>query len=120
MGSPRKLLWLGDSLKTLRDLPEDVKDSIGYALHLIQEGHTPSNAKQLKGFKPAVMEIVTDHNSNTYRTIYTVKIGKNIYVLHCFQKKSKSGIKTPKQDIESIKSRLNEAMLIEKYKFEGT
>ena len=60
----------------------------------------------MKGLKPTVMEIVSDYDTNTYRTVYTVKIGAVVYVLHCFQKKSKSGIKTPKKDIDLINRRL--------------
>ena len=84
---------VGDSLGNLKEFPDEVKNDIGYALHKVQEGVTPRNAKPLKGLKPAVMEIVSDYNTNTYRAVYTVKIGEVIYVLHCFQKKSKQGIK---------------------------
>jgi len=52
------------------------------------------------------MEIISDHNKNTYRAVYIAKLGDDIYVLHSFQKKSKTGIKTPKQDIDLIKQRL--------------
>jgi len=105
----KKVIWVGDSLKALKKFPEDVKDSIGYSLHKVQEGMLPRNVKVLKGFKPAVMEIVSDYDTNTYRAVYTVKIGDTAYVLHCFQKKSKKGIKTPQQEIDLIKQRLREA-----------
>ena len=90
METVKKVMWVGDSIKALKKFPEDVKDSIGYSLHKIQEGILPSNAKPLKGCKPAVMEIVSDYDTNTYRAVYTVKIGDAVYVLHCFQKKSNS------------------------------
>jgi phage-related protein len=102
----RELIWLGDSLKTLKLFPDEVKDSIGYALHTVQAGRMPYNAKPLKGFKKSVMEIISDYDKNTYRAVYTTKIGECLYVLHCFQKKSKTGIKTPKKEIDLIKQRL--------------
>ena len=60
------------------------------------------------------MEIVCNYDTNTFRAVYTVKIGDLVYILHCFQKKSKHGIKTPKQEIDLIKQRLREAELINK------
>ena len=108
----KKAIWVGDSLKSLKSFPEGVQDSVGYSLQKVQEGVIPRNAKKLKGFKPAVMEIVSDYDTNTYRAVYTIKIGQSIYVLHCFQKKSKTGIKTSKQDTDLIKQRLREAELI--------
>lgn len=108
----KEIIWVGNSLKNLKEFPEEVKDNIGYSLHNVQEGLVPKNAKPLKGFKPAVMEIVASYDTNTYRAIYTVKIGELLYVLHCFQKKSKTGIKTPKQEIDLIRQRLHEAEII--------
>lgn len=108
----KKIIWMGDSQKNLRDFPEDVKDIVGYALHKVQEGLFPKNAKPLSGFKPAVMEIVTAYDGNAYRAVYTTKIGETIYVLHYFQKKSTQGIKTPKHEIDLIQQRLKEAFLL--------
>lgn len=106
----KKITWLGDSREQLRTFPEPVKDTVGYVLHKIQEGLTPKQAKPLTGFKPAVMEIVARYNTNTYRAAYTIKLDEALYVLHCFNKKSTQGIKTPKQHIQLIKQRLKEAM----------
>lgn len=108
----KKIIWLGDSRETLCGFPEDVKDIVGYALHKVQEGLFPKNAKPLTGFKPAVTEIVTPYDKNAYRTVYTTKIGETLYVLHCFQKKSTQGIKTPKHEIDLIQQRLKEAYLL--------
>lgn len=108
----KKIIWLGDSQKNLRDFPEDVNDIVGYALHKVQEGLIPKNVKALTGFKPAVMEIVTAYDANAYRTVYTTKIGDVVYVLHCFQKKSTQGIKTPKHEINLVQQRLKEAYLL--------
>ena len=67
-------------------------------------------AKPLKGFGGAgVLEIIENYFSDTYRAVYTVKFAKAVYVLHCFQKKSKHGIATPKYEIDLIKQRLREA-----------
>jgi len=114
MKAKKQAIWLGDSLKNLRSFPESVKDQIGYELYLVQNGKIPNNAKVLKGFKPTVIEIISDYDKNTYRTVYTVKISETVYILHCFQKKSKSGLKTPKQELELIKQRLKKALTIGK------
>lgn len=108
----KNVRFIGDSRKRLRAFPEDVKDEIGHTFNLIDEGLDPTNIKKLKGFSHGVTEIIADFNKNTYRAVYTAKIGSKIYVLHCFQKKSKKGIKTPKQDIDLIKQRLNEAIKV--------
>lgn len=107
----RNLNWLGNSLENLKKFPAKVKDEIGYSLYLVQQGEMPHNAKPLKGFSHGVMEIKSDFDTNTYRTVYVLKVGKLIYVLHCFQKKSKSGIKTAQQDINLIKQRLKDAII---------
>lgn len=88
-------------------LPDEIQSEFGYALFLAQEGLKPESAKRLKGFAGAgVLEVVENFDGNTYRAIYTVKFEDAVYVLHCFQKKSKSGVSTPKQDVDLIKSRL--------------
>jgi phage-related protein len=87
-----------------------LKDTIGYALYIAQRGGKHADAKPLRGFGgPGIVEIVEDHAGGTYRAVYTVRLAGRIYVLHVFQKKSKSGIKTPKPEIELIKSRLKRA-----------
>jgi phage-related protein len=91
-------------------MPDEVIDVFGFALHLAQSGKKHQQAKVLKGFGGAgVLEVVEDHKGDTYRAVYTVKFGQNVYVLHCFQKKSKQGIQTPKQDIDRIRERLKAA-----------
>jgi len=88
---------------------------MGYTLYLAQQGEKHGNAKPLKGFGGAkTLEIVEDHNTNTYRAVYTVKFEGVVYVLHCFQKKSKKGITTPKHDIDLIKQRLKDAESLHK------
>lgn len=105
----RPVCWMGDSLKVLRSFPEEAQDDIGHSLMIVQAGITPLDAKPLKGIGNGVFEIVTRYDGETYRTVYAVKIGSYVYVLHVFQKKSKSGIKTPQQDIDLIIKRLKEA-----------
>lgn len=80
---------------------------MGFALYLAQTGEKHLAAKPLKGFGGAgVLEVVEDHDGDTFRAVYTVKFASAVYVLHAFQKKSKSGIKTPQTDIDLIKQRL--------------
>jgi phage-related protein len=104
------LVWVGSSLKGLRDFPEEVKDEMGFALYEAQCGLKPLDAKPLKGFGGAnVLEIVSDYQTDTYRAVYTVRFNERVYVLHAFQKKSKKGIATSQSDIELIRRRLKQA-----------
>lgn len=109
----RTLFWIGCSRNDLREFPDQVKQQIGYALRLAQWGEKHLDAKPLKGHKgfkgSSVLEIVENFDGDTYRTVYTVKFKHAVYVLHAFQKKSKSGKETPKQDIDLIRSRLKDA-----------
>jgi phage-related protein len=108
--SKKPVVWIGSSLEDLKEFPEEVQGEMGYALYLAQTGKKHISAKPLKGFGGAgVVEIVTNFDSDTYRSVYTVKLAGVIYVLHAFQKKSKRGIATPKQDIALIKERLQRA-----------
>lgn len=102
--------WISSSRDDLRKFPEDVQQMMGFALYRSQLGKKHPDAKPLKGFKGAgVLEIVEDFDGDTYRAIYTVKFEGIVYVLHAFQKKSKHGISTPKQDIDLIEMRLKRA-----------
>lgn len=99
--------WLIDSRDELRKLPAAVQREIGFALYTAQRGGKHLTAKPLKGFGGAgVLEAVTNYDGDTYRAIYTVKFAAAVYVLHVFQKKSKSGIETPKTVLDLIKRRL--------------
>ena len=103
----KPVYFVGNSKTKLKGFPSQVKERIGYALYEAQLGNKAANVKPLKGFGGAgVLEVIEDHDGSTYRAVYTVKFGKTIYVLHCFQKKSKKGIATPKQEIDLIKARL--------------
>ena len=116
---PRKILWVGDSRENLLRFPSQVRKDIGHALYLVQTGQTPPSAKPMRGIESGVFEIVDDYNTNTYRAVYTVKIGQSLYVLHVFQKKSKRGITTPKQEIDLIKRRLRRARELAKQEAEN-
>ena len=106
----KPLKWIGSAKRDLDSMPEDVKDLFGHAIDLAQAGGKHQDAKALSGFGSAgVLEVVEDFRSDTYRAVYTVKFAGWVYVLHCFQKKSKSGIKTPKEDMDMINARLKAA-----------
>jgi phage-related protein len=106
----KPLKWLGSAKRDLDAMPEDVKDVFGHAIDLAQAGGRHQDAKPLSGFGSAgVLEVVEDFRSDTFRAVYTVKFEGWVYVLHCFQKKSKSGIKTPKEDLDLINARLKAA-----------
>ena len=106
----KPLEWIGSSYKDLMALPTDVRRFFGYALSLAQAGDQHDAARVLKGFGSAgVLEVVEDDAGGTYRAVYTVKFTEAVFVLHCFQKKSKSGIATPKEDMNIIRARLKVA-----------
>lgn len=111
----KPLLWIGSSKKDLMALPVSVRKFFGHALHFAQRGDQHDAAKVLKGFGSAgVLEVVEDDISGTYRAVYTVRFEEAVFVLHCFRKKSKRGIATPKEDIKIIRTRLKVAEAIVK------
>jgi len=106
----RPVLWIGSSRRDLRGMPKKVRQDFGQALYAAQQGETDPSAKPLKGFGGArVMEIVERYKGEAYRAVYTAQFGKAVYVLHVLQKKSKSGIATPKPDMDLIRRRYAEA-----------
>ncbi|MGA7795326.1 MAG: type II toxin-antitoxin system RelE/ParE family toxin [Candidatus Acidiferrales bacterium] len=106
----RPVAWIGSSKADLSAFPEEVKDSIGFALYVAQQGGKHRDAKPLRGFDGAgILEMVDDFDGDAYRAVYTVRFAGRVYVLHVFQKKSKTGIKTPKAEINLIQSRLKRA-----------
>ncbi|HEV2616643.1 MAG TPA: type II toxin-antitoxin system RelE/ParE family toxin [Candidatus Acidoferrales bacterium] len=110
MSRVKAVVWIGSTRADLASFPEDVKDAIGYAIYIAQRGGKHADAKPMRGFGSAgILEIIGDHAGDTYRAVYTVRLAGRIYVLHVFQKKSKAGIKTPKPEIELIRSRLKRA-----------
>jgi len=106
----RPLVWLGSSRGDLRAFPREIRREMGAALFAAQLGETDPAAKPLKGFSGAsVMEIVARDAGGAWRAVYTVRYAEAVYVLHVFQKKSKRGIATPRQELDLIKQRLAEA-----------
>ena len=103
-------MWIGSSKADFLEFPEEVKDLVGYALYVAQQGGKHPDAKPLQGFGGAgILEVLADHRGDTFRTIYTVRLAGIVYILHAFQKKSKSGIRTPKAEIDLLKARLKRA-----------
>jgi len=102
----RPLYWVGTSKRDLDALPPAVVDVFGYALFLAQIGRKHEQARPLKGFGSAsVLEVVEDFDGSAYRAVYLVRFAERVFVLHVFQKKSKHGIATPKQDLDLIRRR---------------
>jgi phage-related protein len=101
----KPLRWVGSSYRDLVAMPRPVRRTFGYALSQVEDGGTPASAKPLAQTGGGVMELVEDFDRGTYRAVYTAKLPDAVYVLHCFQKKSKSGSSTPKPDLDLIESR---------------
>lgn len=106
----KPLEWVASSRKDLKDFPKEVRYEAAFALLLAQKGDKSVNAVPMVGFGGAgVLEVIVSHEGEEYRSIYTVKFQKAVYVLHAFQKKSKKGSKTPQHDMDLIHTRLNAA-----------
>ena len=105
----KPLHWVRSSKKDLLEFPEEIVDNIGYALGVVQYGGHPPSAKPWRGLGPGVHEIVESDESGTFRAVYTVRFRKAVYVLHAFQKKSPSGVRTAWMDIKLIEDRLKTA-----------
>jgi phage-related protein len=108
--SLKPVIWVGSSRKDLREFPEPVQDHMGYALYVAQRGGKHRDAKALSGFGgTGIVEVVKDYRGDTFRAVYTLRYAGTVYVLHAFQKKSKTGRETPRRDVELIRQRLREA-----------
>ena len=118
MTDKRQVIYLGSSQKDATKLPTEVQELFAFAIDVALKGGQHEDAKPLTGFHGRnVIEVVGDYRGDTYREVYTIRFEEVIYVLHIFQKKSKKGKATPKEDIELIKQRLKlaEALYKEKY-----
>ena len=108
--SLKPLVWIGSSRRDLRGFPNMVQDHMGYALYVAQQGGKHREAETLTGFGGAgVVEIIKDYRGDTFRAVYTLRYAGAVFVLHAFQKKSKTGRETPRRDMELIKQWLREA-----------
>lgn len=106
MKNTRPISWIKAARKDFEKFPDDVQDDALSSLTIVAEGGKSDNAKLLKGVEGGVLEIVLKHRGDAYRVVYAVKIGKDIWVIHAFQKKSKTGIKTPQMEVDLIRERL--------------
>ena len=110
LGSTKRIVWVRSSRADLKAFPKEVRTKIGYALWVAQQGGKPTDVKPLRGFGGAgVLEVISDFDRDTYRGVYTVRFREAIYVLHVFKKKSKSGISTPRAELELVAARLRYA-----------
>ena len=110
VGATKDIVWVASSLDDLKRFPEPVQKVMGFALFQAQCGGKHLQARPLKGFGGAgVLEIIEDFDGNAFRTVYTVRFADAVYVLHAFQKRSKKGIKTPKREMDVVRSRLRMA-----------
>jgi phage-related protein len=103
---PRRLVWLVNTIDALREFPSEVRTKLGFGLYLAQIGKKHESAKPLYGFGAPVWEVRAADRSGAYRAVYVVHLRGAVYVLHVFQKKAKSGIATPRREIELIRQRL--------------
>lgn len=116
----KKVIWVGSSYENFMEFPHEVRHATGYALYQAQLGKKHEHTKVLSGMGSAgVMEIRENDRNGTYRVVYTVEMKDFVFVLHAFQKKSKSGIATPKQELELLKNRIRDAKALYKSLQEG-
>jgi phage-related protein len=107
---PKKtLVWIGGSKRDLIAMPVALRKDFGVALDIAQQGLAPEGAKVLKGKAAGATQLSADYHGDTYRAVYTVELEGCLYVLHCFQKKSKKGAETPRPDLDLIEIRLKAA-----------
>jgi phage-related protein len=104
----KKIQFLGDSLKSLREFPEDAKHDVGYQLDKVQRGEQPDDFKPMPSIGKGVEEIRVRDDSGIYRVIYTARLADAVYVLHAFQKKTQT---TAKRDIALASKRYAELMI---------
>ena len=105
----KAVIWMGRSKEDLVDFPEDCRREAGYQLERVQRGEEPKDWKPMATVGAGVREIRIHEPSGAFRVIYLATRPEGVYVLHCFQKKSKRGIATPQKDLELIRQRLSEA-----------
>jgi phage-related protein len=106
MRDTRPIVWLKAARRDFEDFPADAQLTCLTALTIVAEGRMPDIAKPLKGFGSGVFELALRYRGDAYRVVYAVQIGADVWVVHAFQKKSKTGIKTPKQELDLIETRL--------------
>jgi phage-related protein len=106
MRDTRPISWLKGARRDFEDFPQGAQLEMARALTVLAEGRMPDIAEPLTRFGSGVMELALKHRGDAFRVVYALQIGDDIWVVHAFQKKSKTGIKTPKQEIDLIDARL--------------
>ena len=106
MRETRNISWVKAARKDFEEFPDDVQSDMLDALTVAAEGALSGKAKPFRGVEGGVFEIALRYRGDAFRAIYAIKIGVDIWVIHAFQKKSKSGIKTPQADVDLIRERL--------------
>ena len=106
---PKPVEWVGSSRADLKRFPDPVKDRMGFAIYQSQAGRRHRDAKPLRGFGASMLEVVSRHDGDTFRAVYTVRFETAVYVLHAFQKKARRGIATPKKELDTVRRRLRAA-----------
>ncbi len=106
MRNTRNISWIKAARKDFEDFPEDVQSDVFDALTIAAEGGKSDKAKPFKGVDGGVFEIALKHRGDAFRAIYALKIDADIWVVHAFQKKSKSGIKPPQMEVDLIRERV--------------
>ena len=108
MKNTRPVSWIKAARKDFDEFPGNVQRDMLTALAIAAEGEKSDNVKPFKGVDGGVFQIALRHRGDAFRVIYAVKIGHDIWVIHSFQKKSKTGIKTPQMEIDIIRERLKQ------------
>jgi phage-related protein len=106
----RPIVWIRAARRDFEDFPQRVRDDMLDALTVVAEGGRPSTAKTLKGFGSGVMELALRYRGDAFRVVYALLVGTDVWVIHAFQKKSKTGIKTPRAEVGLIRERLTRLM----------
>ena len=102
----RPIVWVKAVRKDFEDFPGEAQTDFLRALTIVAEGRMPDIAKPLTGLGSGVLELALRHRGDAFRLVYAVQLGSDVWVIHAFQKKSKTGIKTPKAEIDLIRRRL--------------
>lgn len=102
----RQISWIKAARKDFDAFPADAQADLARALTIVAEGGHPEIAKPLAGLGSGVLELALKHRGDAYRVVYVLQIDVDVWIVHAFQKKSKSGIKTPKQEIDLVNERI--------------
>jgi phage-related protein len=102
----RSISWIKAAQKEFESFPRGARIEILTALEIAADGRKPGSAKPLKGFESGVFEIALPFRGDAFRVVYALQIGDDLWVIHAFQKKSKTGIKTPHHEIDLVRQRL--------------